>query len=296
MKLALVTYDALPDWEVDDRPLEAALRARGATVEAVPWRAAVDWSNYDGALVRTPWDYWHHLDAFLAWAQATAAVTSLTCAPDVIRWNLRKTYLRDLAEDGVPIAPTRWLDADDAPHLAAHLDALGGRRFFLKPVVGGAAHRTLRFGADAVEEARTHLREGGPYLLQPYLPGVEVEGELSVVAIDGVPTHAVRKVPVPGDYRVQDDFGASDAPHPLDADLAALASAALDAATARLGHARPPLYARVDALRLPTGALVLNELELVEPSLFFRHGRHAAEALAGAWLARLADAPAPVAG
>ena len=40
------------------------------------------------------------------------------------------------------------------------------------------------------------------------------------------------------------------------------------------------LYARVDFLRDDQGRLRLNELELVEPSLFFRHGPHAAERLA----------------
>ena len=35
------------------------------------------------------------------------------------------------------------------------------------------------------------------------------------------------------------------------------------------------LYARVDALHTPKGEWVLNELEMIEPSLFFRHARHA---------------------
>ena len=48
-------------------------------------------------------------------------------------------------------------------------------------------------------------------MLQPYLETVETEGELSALYFDGVFSHGVRKIPVPGDYRVQDDFGASDA-------------------------------------------------------------------------------------
>ena len=50
-------------------------------------------------------------------------------------------------------------------------------------------------------------------MLQPYLETVETEGELSALYFDGVFSHGVRKIPVPGDYRVQDDFGASDEPY-----------------------------------------------------------------------------------
>ena len=49
----------------------------------------------------------------------------------------------------------------------------------------------------------------------------------------------------------------------------------------RLGLSRPLLYARVDILRTDEGEPVLNELEVVEPSLFFRH-----EPLAGQTFAR----------
>jgi hypothetical protein len=80
---------------------------------------------------------------------------------------------------------------------------------------------------------------------------------------------------VPGDYRVQDDYGATDEPHVPSPAEEALVHAAL-------AHLDPPLaYARVDWIPDERGAPLLVELELVEPCLFFRHGPHAAEALAG---------------
>ncbi len=81
-------------------------------------------------------------------------------------------------------------------------------------------------------------------------------------------------LPVPGDYRVQDDFGASDEPYTLDAAELALGREIVGLVQERL------LYARVDFLRDDQGQLRLNELELVEPSLFFRHAPRAAEQLA----------------
>jgi len=65
----------------------------------------------------------------------------------------------------------------------------------------------------------------------------------------------------------------------------AIARRCVDAATP--SEFAPLLYARVDFLRDDDGRLRLSELELVEPSLFFRHAPHAADMLADALLARV---------
>lgn len=43
-------------------------------------------------------------------------------------------------------------------------------------------------------------------MVQPYIPSVE-GGEVSAVVIDGQLTHALHKVPAPGDYRTQEEHG-----------------------------------------------------------------------------------------
>ena len=136
---------------------------------------------------------------------------------------------------------------------------------------------SIRFDVSKLDRAEAHLERLLPneaMLLQPYLSRVESEGEGSVIFVDGELTHAVRKLPVPGDYRVQDDFGASDEPWLLSDAEAELARRVVDCV------GQPLLYARVDFLRDDAGELRVNELELVEPSLFFRHGPHAAPLLA----------------
>jgi glutathione synthase/RimK-type ligase-like ATP-grasp enzyme len=253
----------------------------------------VDWTRYDAALLRTPWDYQEHVEDFLAWCERTAGAIPVWHGPSIVRWNARKTYLADLAARGVPVAPTVWLPRGGGADLGAVLDEHGWRRAFLKPVVGATARHTLRFGRDeAVAAAAFVAAVDEPMMLQPYLDDVEREGELSVVVVDGLPTHGVRKVPAPGDYRVQDDYGASDGPHPVEGELAELARRTLAAASEHLGLSGPWLYARVDALRCH-GRLVLNELEVIEPSLFFRHAPRAAEALADAVVRRLRSPGSP---
>jgi hypothetical protein len=129
-------------------------------------------------------------------------------------------------------------------------------------------------------------------MLQPFLPQVLTRGEWSAVFVDGAITHCVRKVPVPGDYRVQDDFGAHDEPYAPTARERALAQQAMVVACRRGGpnpgaDGAPLLYGRADFLWTDDGGCVLTELELVEPSLFFRHAPAAATTLARALLARV---------
>jgi hypothetical protein len=129
-------------------------------------------------------------------------------------------------------------------------------------------------------------------MLQPFLASVTVRGEWSAIFVDGVITHCVRKIPVAGDYRVQDDFGARDERYEPTAAERALAVATMQVVHAHAGpcpgaDGRPLLYGRTDFLWADDGSCVLTELELVEPSLFFRHSPAAAATLADALLRRV---------
>ena len=135
-------------------------------------------------------------------------------------------------------------------------------------------------GDPAAQGHATRLLTSEDLMLQPYLTRVETEGELSAVFIDGQLTHGVRKVPVPGDYRVQDDFGAKD--YLIDFPDVGLARRTMDAA------GRGLLYGRADFL-IGEDGLQVTELELVEPSLFFRHCANAADVLADALVRTLRD-------
>ena len=290
MPIALATCVDLPSWEVDDLPLHAALADRGVEVYQPAWDdPAVDWGGFDAVLIRTTWDYMERREQYLRWAEGVAAATPLFNPAEVVRWNTHKSYLRELAGLGAPLAPTVWLDQGAAVTVRQVLEYHHWERAFVKPQVGATARETLRFRADGpgIELAQAHFdrllpREG--LMVQPYLPSIEAEGELSAVFLGGEFSHGVRKVPVAGDYRSQDDFGARDEPWTFDPDELDLADGILRLAERRFG---PLLYARVDLLRGADGMLLLNELELVEPSLFFRHGPQAAERLADALLRRL---------
>ena len=242
--------------------LAAALAARGLAAEVVAWDAPVDWSQAELVVVCSPWDYVERHEEFLAWVRATAAATTLVNDPNLIAWNLYKGYLGELGAAGVPVVPTSLLARGTAAAgreaaLAAH-----GDEVVIKPAISAGARGTLRAAA-ASEQAAAHLAVllvEGDALLQPYLPDVET-GEVSLMCFGGVLSHAVRKRPADGDFRVQEEHGGTLEPHVATAAERGVADAVLQALPAAA------CYARIDLVTTAAGPLLM-EAELIEPELF----------------------------
>ena len=295
MSVALVTAAAARDLDDDLPPLTAALARRGVAHEVVLWDdAAVDWAGFGLVVVRSVWDYVHHRDEFLAWAERTAAVTALVNPPAQLRWSSDKRYLADLAAAGVPTVPTAFAAPGEA---IAWPDAA---RVVVKPAVSAgsidAAKYEMSAGdrsnerAAAGEEAQAHVArlhaDGRVAMAQPYLDAVEGErGETALVFLEGALSHACRKGPmlVPGLAVVGGLFVEEDIrPAAPSAAERAVAGAALAAIPGG-----PSLYARVDVIPDDRGQPVVLELELVEPSLFLPFAGGSADRVAAAIAARL---------
>ena len=286
MKIALATCTELPGWEVDDKPLINALTQLDAEVQLPAWDAEFDWNQFDITVIRTTWDYHSRKEEFVTWCQS---VPRLCNNANIVDWNTHKSYLRELESNGVAIAPTVWIDTGEQSELARIMQNLNATRGFIKPQVGACASDTLRFSIDEITQAQQFLdsNKHQDMMVQPYLESVETEGELSAIFIDGKYTHGVQKIPVEGDYRVQDDFGASDISYTFtEAEIQTMQEVLL-----HVPDQKELLYARFDYLRDAKGMLLLNELELVEPSLFFRHCEDSAVALANAIVHRAKISP-----
>lgn len=290
-RLAFVTYAALPDLSADDRLAVAALVSRGVDVTAAVWDdPAVRWADFDGVVVRSCWDY-HLREAELrAWLDALDAAGVRTWNPTpLLRWNMDKSYLREVGARGVPVVPTRWIGAGDTDALARVLADAGWARAVVKPVVSASAHETwVTTTAQApADETRFRALARRGAMVQGFLDAVVEDGEWSIVFLGGRFSHAVLKRPRAGDFRVQAEKGGSATamvPPPAILDQAARA---LAAAPAERGA---PLYARVDGC-VVDGRFVLMELELLEPSLFLGSDPAAPDHFADAIVAALA-APA----
>jgi hypothetical protein len=290
-RVAFVTCEGLPGIEHDDQPLADALAARGVTVTPAVWTdTGVDWAAFDLVVLRSPWDYPDHRDAFVAWARS---VPRLANPADVVAWNTDKTYLRELADAGIAVVPTVW--APPGSPWTPDTDGV----YVVKPTISAGSRDTGRYDlADPAQRtlAAAHVTRltdaGRTAMVQPYLSAVDTAGETAVLCTPDAAgrlsfSHGIRKGPmltgpdrgVEGLY-LQEKISAR-VPTPAELAAAQRVLAAVPGGADRL------LYARVDLIPGPDGEPVLLELELTEPSLFLTHVAGAADRLADAVADRL---------
>lgn len=249
-----------------------AFAMAGLTLAARPWNEGA--GEADATLALLAWGYHHDVERWDALLAGWPAERLLLNPPSLMAWNTRKTYLADLERAGVPVVPTVFGDAD-AQTLAMAFERFDCDELVVKPQVSAGSHLTQRVRRG---DALAPLPDA---MIQPYLPAVSDEGELSLFFIAGALTHAIRKVAAKGDFRVQPQFGGANSVWIPDAEAQAIAQASLAARPA------PPLYARIDLIRLGDGRLALMELEAIEPDLYLEHGEQIAERLAATVLHEL---------
>lgn len=279
-RVALATYDPRPEPNRDqDLPvLVDALRAAGADADAVSWDdPEADWAAYDLVVIRSTWDYTWRAAEFTAWAERCGAVTRLANPPGVVRWSTDKRYLGDLEAAGVPVVPTRFLapgDLGDPGDPAGPADLPEDDEYVIKPTSGAGARYAARYapGAGDRETARRHLArlhaEGLTAMVQPYMRGIDANGERALQFFGGRLLHASRKraVLAPGTA-----YDVEKVPHPgLEPWTPTAAELAVaEQALAAVPEAPSLLYARVDLVDgAEPGQVRVMELELVEPNLF----------------------------
>jgi glutathione synthase/RimK-type ligase-like ATP-grasp enzyme len=283
--VALATCAALPALDDDSRVLIPALQALGIDASPVVWSdPAVRWDAFDLVVVRSTWDYSARRDEFLAWADRVDS-GRLWNPARLLRWNTHKRYLREFDQGGVPIVPTRWHAAGTTVDLAEVMDTEGWPAAIVKPAVSaGARHTMLVDRTDPVEGQALLDQElrHRDMMIQPYLASVARSGELSLLYFNGNFSHAVRKSPAPGDFRVQERHGGTTVSVEATPVERAAGRRVLGAVSAET------LYARVDFLPGPGGNLLLAELEIVEPSMFLRMEAAAASRFAEGIARRLA--------
>lgn len=253
-------------------PYLAAFATAGLPLAPRPWTGAS--GPGAAALALFAWGYHERAAEWDATIAGWPGDRPLFNPPALIAWNTRKTYLRDLEAAGVAIVPSRFGQAD-AGSVAAAFEAFGCDELVVKPQVSAGSFRTVRVCRGDPVEPLAHA------ILQPFLPAVAHEGELSLIAIGDTFSHAVRKVATGRDFRVQPQFGGIFSRLAPDTE----AMAAFETVLAALPH--PPLYARIDLLRRSDGRLALIEVELIEPDLYTHIEPEAPARLAAALRDRL---------
>ena len=271
-RVALATCAEVADGDEDNPAIVAALVERGIEASPAVWDdAAVEWSSYDAVVVRSTWDYAERRDDFLAWAASLPRVLNEL---EILRWNTDKRYLAELERAGVPTVPTRFLDP------GAPFEAPAGR-FVVKPAVSAGSRYSARY--EPGEPADPHVSQlhglGRTVMVQPYLDGIDDQGETMLVYLGGEYSHTVRKAALlrsgqqPGDaLYLAEDIERTE-PTPAERSVADATFRALPSNNLLLG--------RVDLVPTDEGPVVL-EVELTEPSLYLTYADGAIERFADA--------------
>ena len=278
-KIALLISDnLLPDSE-DTRvdifelveqmgKLTPALAELDMELVQVRWREIADRAGeFDAILPLMVWDYFEgNENAFLKAIAKAEDTTPVFNGFDILKWNADKSYLDALAERGAHVIRTLSVDRVTPKNVERAFAELKTDALVIKPRVGGGAWRqVLHKKGEPFPDAKSLPPEGA--LMQPFLPSVTEEGEYSFLYFGGRYSHAVRKTPKAGDYRIQSSYGGSEETYtPTQAEREE-ARDVLDVLDFK------PLYARVDLLRGLDGTLKLIELELIEPYLYFPHAK-----------------------
>ncbi|MDE0960188.1 MAG: hypothetical protein OSB09_05350 [Planctomycetota bacterium] len=285
MKIGLVTCLKIPEPDPDEEIQLEAIRQAGGEASLVAWDdSSVDLSRFDRLILRSCWDYPWRQSEFSEWLDHADGQTQLLNPLAVVKWNLHKGYLLELARAGVPVVPTRILPAGQG--FAALEQILAeeqwcsdqwcsdpGGQIVIKPAVSAGSWLTARFGPAELTGAKTFVEQHGidrDLLVQPYIRSVENGGERANVHIAGQWSHCVAKSP---------RFSGSDEQvgiaQPVLAEDLELGEMAIACSPGKI------LYGRVDTVRNDEGQPMVAELELIEPTLFLKENP-AARALFGA--------------
>ena len=270
-RIAIVTGQDVTHLTENGQSLRTELRSRGLSAEPVVWtNPRIDWSAFDVALVRSCWKYHTQIEKFRKWLESVenAGVVLLNPA-GVIRWNVHKSYLRELADDGVSILPTAWVERGGGVDLQTVLRRNDWPKAVVKPAIGtssaGVWRTSIAEAASQQQRFETVLSEGDA-LVQEFAPEI-VDGERSLVFFEGNYSHAWNSLPAENEFRAHPSYGGSIGPYEPSRNVVNQAANVLRTACSSLTiDMTELLYARVDGIERD-GGFRLMELELVEPYL-----------------------------
>lgn len=262
LKIAIATYNKLPDLTENDRLLIPIFEAKGHTIVPEIWdNPEVDWTTYDIVLIRSTWDYYLKPESFKKWiSQFVNSKTRLINPPEIVLKNSHKFYLKELSKKGVNIIPSLFSSEK------IDLETIKiWKKVVIKPAVSAGSHETEVFETANLTQEILDAKIGyGDWLIQPFLEEIKSAGEISMLFFGGEFSHAIQKVPKSGDFRVQKQFGAQYLKYVPSLELISIAKNIVEIT------GKESAYARIDGVMTNNGFLLM-EVEMIEPDLFFEH-------------------------
>jgi len=266
-RVAFLSMDYMEGFFTYDDLLIEPFKNINWQVDTIPWKAKnIRWNDYDCVIVRSTWDYQKSPDEFLQVLEEIDSQTRLENSLEVMKWNMNKTYLRDLEEKGIKIVPSIWCDRFDELELPEFFEQLKSDEIIIKPTISANADHTYWLNKRNVNSQLSTLNSqfsSRSFVVQPFMEKILTEGEYSLFYFGGKYSHTILKIPKQNDFRVQEEHGGIIKHVLPEREMKRRADKILGVIEEDL------LYARIDFVRTMENDFALIELELIEPSLYF---------------------------
>ena len=265
--LAITTCQTYPDPPPNLLPLAQILTRNGIPARFDAWQNR---PSEPFVLPLCAWDYAASPAEFAQWIRnAAESGQQFANPPEIMLWNMNKTYLCDLAERGADVIPSVHTSSE-SENIRRAMRENGWREAVVKPAIGQSGGGVVR-----VREGEAFEIGNAPQgiVVQPYIRDIETAGETSLVFFGGTFSHAVRRQPPQGEWRANSAYGVAILPERPSETIIAAARSVLDLLPGI------PAYARADGT-IVGDKLLLNELELIEPALYLHTAEGAAERFA----------------
>jgi glutathione synthase/RimK-type ligase-like ATP-grasp enzyme len=248
-----------------EQPIADALKRLSFSAQVIDWQDPyVQWPDFDCVVIRSTWTYYMDPGRFLDWVAAVSGKIRIINRPSLIRWNIHKRYLCELAASGMPVVPTRLkLQADTEP-VSRMLATLAWPDAVVKPAidVGGMGAHRVSLAEKAVADAVVRELVGREdVIVQPYVESITELGETLLVFVNNKFSHAVRRLPAPGEFLTHEIHGGSVKLVSPTCQQLRVARDVLQALPVR------PVIARIDLVDMD-GAPVVQEAELIDPCVY----------------------------
>lgn len=267
----IATCIAYPKGNADLQNLKTILESFGFSVSLQIWQQInpTSLSKTDIILPLAIWDYMEHYEDFLSFLKEIEHSFCLMLnSPQIIKWNLSKSYLSELSKYDIPIIPSIILEpsqSDIWDNIIAreHLD-----NPVIKPLVGQSGK-----GVTRLEECCLNLSNyPSGAMVQPFMDSVFQKGEICLLFFGGEFQYAIHRIPPPKQWRANSEYGAVTKIFHNPPKIWIDTALQILKITPSL-----PIYARIDILPQKLDKFFINEVELIEPALYFSHYKHSIE-------------------
>lgn len=261
MQYLILSCNAYPYANDDIQQLAHILQSRGYETSLQPWQDVVPHvlDKNTSILPLAVWDYSFHYTEFIAFLDSIMCHSlSINNSLSLIHWNINKRYLFDLEQHGFPIIPTYLIKPQN--NLKQKVQESQWENPVFKPLIGQSGKDVCRF--DDVRQ----LSFNQDILMQKFIPSIQTHGEVCLVFFKHHFQYAIHRIPT--QWRANSLHGVSIKPIAAKPQWIRLAERIIDVLPEQ------PLYMRVDILPQDDDGFFINEVELIEPSLYFRYSPH----------------------